>query len=124
MNQYKIVYESAYGLCLYIDQLVNRFTRPSRYTIGIDLKDSSREILKLVVRLKSRRNKRAILLKLKAEIEELKVLLNLCHDLQAITDSDSYEHAVELLKDITEQNVRLLTIQKKNTKLIRPDFRR
>jgi len=122
--QYKIVYESAYGLCLYIDKLVNRFTRPSRYSIGIDIKDSSREILKLVVRLKTRRNKRPILLKLREEIEEIRVLLDLCHDLQAFTDADSYDHAMQLLKVISEENERLLIIHKKNNRLTRPEIRR
>jgi len=57
------VYKQAYDLCLYIEQLVRSFARYHKpvlsseqreciegYTIGKDLRDTARRVLKLIVR--------------------------------------------------------------------------
>ncbi|MCI0453428.1 MAG: four helix bundle protein, partial [Candidatus Dadabacteria bacterium] len=74
------IYKSAYDLCLYFEQVVRNFSRYHKYSLGADLRDGAREVLKLVVRANSRREKSPILLNLREELEELKVLLRLCHD--------------------------------------------
>jgi hypothetical protein len=59
------IYKSAYDLCLYFEQVVRNFSRYHKYSIGADLKDGSRKVLKLVVRANSRREKEQILLELR-----------------------------------------------------------
>ena len=73
------IYKSACDLCLYFEQVVRNFSRYHKYSIVADLRNSAREVLKLVVRANSRRDKSPILLNLR---EELKVLLRLCHDVK------------------------------------------
>ena len=51
------MYKSAYDLCLYIERLVRSFSRYHKYSLGKDLWDSAREVLKLIVRANGRRNK-------------------------------------------------------------------
>lgn len=103
-TEHSPIYKSAYDLCLYIERAVDNFPRSHKYSIGIDLKDSAREALKLVVRANARSGKEETLLKLKGEIEEMKVLLNLCHDLMAFPDFNSFERAMFLVTEIARQN--------------------
>jgi len=51
-----------------------------------------------------RRNKRAALLELREEIEMLKVLLRLGHDLKAFPNFNSFEHGIGLATNIAKQN--------------------
>lgn len=97
------LFRQSYELCLYFEGVVNNFSRSSKYSIGIDLKDSSRQILKLIVRAKGRRNKRDILIKLREEIQEMKILLHLSLDIMAFPDFESFEHAISLVTDIEQQ---------------------
>lgn len=98
------IYKSAYDLCLYFEQVVRNFSRHHKYSIGTDLKDSSRRALKLVMRANSRRDKTQTLLELREVLEELKVLIRLCHDIKAFPNFNSFEHAINLVMEIAKQN--------------------
>ena len=50
------IYKQAYDLCLYIEQVVRGFARYDKYTIGTDLRDTARRMLKLLVRANARRH--------------------------------------------------------------------
>ena len=102
--RYSHLYKQSYELCLYIEGVVDNFSRASKYSIGIDLKDSSRQILKLIVRAKGRRNKRDLLIKLREEIQEMKILLHLSLDIMAFPDFESFERAISLVADIERQH--------------------
>ena len=71
---------------------------------GADLRDGAREVLKLIVRANSRRDKEQTLLELREELEELKVLLRLCQDVKAFPNFNSFEHAIRLVTEIAKQN--------------------
>lgn len=64
----------------------------------------ARRVLKLVVRANARQDKSAVLLRIREEVEELKVLLRLCHDARAFASFASFEHAVTRVTDIARQN--------------------
>jgi four helix bundle protein len=98
------IYKSAYDLCLYFEQVVKNFSRYHKYSLGADLRDGAREVLKLIVRANSRRDKSPILHELREELEELKVLLRLCHDVKAFPNFNSFEHAISLVTEIAKQN--------------------
>jgi len=69
------IYKSSYDLCLYLEQVVRNFSRYHKYSLGADLRDGARRVLKLVVRANARREKEEVLLQIREELEELKVLL-------------------------------------------------
>ena len=71
------IYKAAYDLCLYFEQLVRGFSRYHKYSLGQDLRDGARRVLKLIVRANARREKGRMLLQVREEVEELKVLLRL-----------------------------------------------
>ncbi len=98
------VYKASYDLCLYLEQVVRGFARYHKYSMGQELRDGARFILKLIVRANARRDKVPVLLQIREELEELKVLLRLCHDAKALPNFNSFEHAICLVTDIARQN--------------------
>jgi hypothetical protein len=51
------IYKASYDLCLSLEQVVRSFSRYHKYTLGTDLRDGARLVLKLVVRANTRRDK-------------------------------------------------------------------
>lgn len=56
------------------------------------------------MRANSRRDKEQTLLELRGELEELKVLVRLCHDAKAFPNFNSFEHTISLVTEIAKQN--------------------
>ena len=98
------IYKSSYDLCLYLEQVVRNFSRYHKYSLGAELRDGARRVLKCVVRANTRRDKEPELLRLREEVEELKVLLRLCHDVKAFPNLNSFEHAIQRVTEIAKQN--------------------
>jgi hypothetical protein len=98
------IYKATYDLCLYLEQVVRGFSRYHKYGLGADLRDGARSALRLIVRANARRERVGVLLDLREQLEELKVLLHLGHDVQAFANFKSFEHAVTLVVSIARQN--------------------
>jgi hypothetical protein len=49
------IYKAIYDLCLYFEEIVRNFSRYHKYSLGGDLRDGARSVLKLVVRTVSGR---------------------------------------------------------------------
>lgn len=98
------IYKKAYDLCLYFEQVVRNFSRYHKYSIGEELRTGSRRVLALIVRANAKTDKRAALLALREEVEQLKLLLRLSHDTKALANFKAFEHAVGLVTDIAKQN--------------------
>ena len=98
------IYKASYDLCLYLEQVVRNFSRYHKYTLGADLRDSALRVLKLVVRANSRRDKIAVLLDVREEVEQLKVVLRLCQDVKAFASFKAFEHAITQVVEIAKQN--------------------
>jgi len=107
------LYKAAYDLCLYFEQIVRNFSRYHKFGIGADLRDGARRVLRLIVRANGRRDKVPVLLEIREVTEELKVLLRLGHDSQALQSFKSFEHAIGLVTDIAKQNEGWLKSQHK-----------
>jgi len=98
------IYKRAYDLCLYFEQIVQNFSRYQKYSLGQDLRDGARTVLKLIVRANARQDKAEVLLQLREELEQLKVLLRLGQDVKAFPNFNSFEHAITLVTEIAKQN--------------------
>ena len=98
------IYKASYDLCLSLEQVVRSFSRYHKYTLGADLRDGARRVLKLVVRANTRRDKGPVLLELREEVEELKVVLRLCQDVKAFANFDAFEQAITKAVEIAKQN--------------------
>ena len=75
-----------------------------KYSLGTDLRDGARRVLKLVVRANSRRDKAPVLLEVREELEQLKVVLRLGHDVKALPNFNAFEHAITQVVTIAKQN--------------------
>ena len=98
------IYRASYDLCLYLEQVVQRFSRYHRYTLGTDLRDEARQALKLVVRANAQRDRVASLLALREELEQIKVLLRLGQDLKVFSGLSTFEHPVTQVIELAKQN--------------------
>jgi len=98
------IYKASYDLCLYFEQVVRNFSRYQKYSLGSDLREGARSILKLIVRANARRDKTPVLLQVREQAEELKVLLRLGQDVKAFSNFRSFEHAITLVTEIAKQN--------------------
>lgn len=107
------LYKAAYDLCLYFEEIVRNFSRYHKFGIGTDLRDGARLLLRLIVRANGRRDKVPVLLEIREVTEDLKVLLRLGHDSQALPNFKSFEHAIGLVTGIACQNEGWLKSQQK-----------
>ncbi len=48
------IYKATYDLCLYFEQIVRNFSRYHKYTLGTDLRETSRRVLRRIVRVNAR----------------------------------------------------------------------
>ena len=92
------IYKATYDLCLYLEQIVQHCSRYHKYALGADLRDGARRALNLVVRANARRDKTPVLLQLREELEELKVLLRLGQDVKAFANFTSFEPAITFVR--------------------------
>ena len=114
------IYKASYDLCLYLEEAVHGFSRYHKYTLGSDLRDGARRALKLVVRANARRDRVAVLLELREQLEELKVLLRLGHDLKVFARFTSFEHAITQVIELAKQNEGWLKSQRQGQGQNRP----
>ena len=98
------IYKRCYDLCLYLEQVVRGFSRYHKYTLGADLREGARRVLKLIVRANARRDKAPVLLEVREEVEALKVILRLCQDVKAFPNLNAFEHAITQVVEIAKQN--------------------
>jgi len=98
------IYKKALDLVIYFEKIVRNFSRYHKYTVGTELRDSSREILKLIIKANSVKDKKELLLKIREEIEELKVLIKICKEIKAFRSFKSFEYAIRSAVDIAKQN--------------------
>ena len=83
---------------------MRKFARYHKYGLGADLRDGARQVLRGVARANAQRDKGPELLRLREELEELKVLLRLCHDVKAFPNLNTFEHAIRQVTEIAKQN--------------------
>jgi hypothetical protein len=78
------IYKKAYDLTLYFEKIVRNFSRYDKYTVGTDLRQLSREVLRLIRRANDADDKTAILLQNRERLEDLKMTVRLCKDMKAL----------------------------------------
>ena len=98
------IYKRSYDLCLHLEQVVRGFSRYHKYTLGADLREGARRVLKLIVRANARRDKVPLLLDVREEVEQLKVVLRLSQDVKAFASFGAFEQAIGQVVEIAKQN--------------------
>jgi len=99
------IYKEAYDIALYFEKIVANFSRYNKYTLGTDMRNLSRESLKLIVKANiSKQNRYKHLISLRENLEMLKAVLRLCKDVKAFNNFKSYEFAATKVVGIARQN--------------------
>jgi len=102
--QHLPIYKRAMDLVVYIENVVRGFSRYHKYTIGSDLRNLSREVVRLIISANSREDKRMTLVVLRDTIEQLKVTIRICKEVKAFKSFSSFQHAVEYTVDLSRQS--------------------
>ena len=98
------IYKEAFDLALYFEKAVRGFSRYDKYTLGADLRNLSREILRLIQRANSEEDRIETLQEVRGKVAELKTVLRLARESGAILRTNSYEFASGKAVNIGRQN--------------------
>lgn len=79
------VYKSTYDLLIVIYKFTKDFTKEYKYTIGEKLKLETMELLTLIYKANSKRDKNDILQEAREKIEVIRLFIRLMKDLQQIS---------------------------------------
>ena len=89
------IYKEAFDLALYFEKTVCNMSRYDKYTLGTELRNLSREVLRLIQRANSEEDRVGTLREVRGKVEELKVVLRLARESGAIQKANSYQLAAE-----------------------------
>ena len=86
------IYRAAFDLAVHMEKIVRHFSRYHKYSLGTELRERSRRILERVMEANSRRDRTALLLQLREELESFKMLARLCHESGGFASTRAYLH--------------------------------
>jgi hypothetical protein len=106
MAQYEhlAIYKKAMDLTIYFEKTVKEFSRYQKYTLGTDLRNISREVVKLIIRANSEIDRKPTLFTLRNTLEELKVAIRIGKEVNAFKKFDSFKYALEEVIALSRQN--------------------
>ena len=79
------VYEASYDLLLVIFQFTKNFNKEFKYTIGESLKKETTELITLIYRANSKKDKHDVLQEARERIEVIRLFIRLMKDLRQIS---------------------------------------
>jgi len=98
------IYKKAYDLTLYFEKIVRNFSRYHKYTVGAELRQKARAVVQLIRQANSTPDKAPVLLKNREILEDLKLTIRLCKDLQAFHNFNSFQYSINEVVDLCRQN--------------------
>ena len=98
------IYKQAMDVAVHFERVVAGFSRYHKYTLGSELRNASREVVGLIIRANSERDKTEALKGLRAKLDELLVLIRLAKEVQAFKSFDAYRFTVEQVASVCRQN--------------------
>ena len=98
------IFRAAFDLALHMEKIVHGFSRYHKYTLGTELRNTSRGILDQIVRANSCRDRVRILEDLRLDLERFKILVRLCHEAGAFASTKAYLFVSEQVVEIARQN--------------------
>lgn len=106
MAQYEHLplYKKTMELAVYIETMVKGFSRYHKYTIGSDMRNLSRELVSLVIKANSQKDKLQTLTLLRDKSEDMKTLIILCKEIRAFRNFKQFQTAAALAVEISRQS--------------------
>ncbi len=97
------IFKSTLDLVVYIETIVKSFEKYHKYTIGVDLRTHSKEMLFLINKANISKDRLPRLLELRDRCEELKMLIRVSKELQAYKSFKQFEHSSKLTVAVCKQ---------------------
>jgi len=98
------IYKSALDLCVYVELIVKGFDKYHKYTLGVDLRNYSKELLFMIHRANISHNKNEKLELLKNRCEDMKMLIQVCKELKAFKSFKQFENISKLCVSVCKQS--------------------
>ncbi|MDA3896747.1 MAG: four helix bundle protein [Desulfobacteraceae bacterium] len=98
------IYRKAMELAVYLDGVVRNFSRYHKYSTGQELRNLSRNIIKMIIRANSSVDKTETLTELVENGEMLKTMLFYAKEVKAFSNFNSFQHATGLSVSICKQS--------------------
>ncbi|MHB8808736.1 MAG: four helix bundle protein [Desulfobulbaceae bacterium] len=97
------IYRTAMELCVYLENTVKNFSRYHKYAIGAELRELSREVLRLIIQANSLRDREDVLRGLVRHCDMLAAMLALAKEVKAFASFTSFQHAAGLAVSLSRQ---------------------
>jgi len=110
------IYKKAMELAIYLEKIVKNFSRYHKYSIGKDMRDISRKIVVLIIKVNSKKDKRELLTELRDTTEEIKTIILIGKEIKAFISFKQFQQAALLAVEISRQSEGWLKSQKGRTK--------
>ena len=98
------IYRAAFDLSVHMEKIVRNFSRYHKYTLGTELRNCSRGVLRGIIEANNSHDKGPFLLQLRRDLEWLKVLARLCHEAGGFSGTRAYLYVSERIVHILKQN--------------------
>ncbi len=96
------VYKACYDLLLEIFRFVKGFSREYKFTVGESLKKQTVDLLTLIFRANSRKDKEQVLQEARESIEVIRLFIRLMKDMQQIS-LKNFVHVNKKVEDVSKQ---------------------
>jgi hypothetical protein len=98
------IYKKAMDVAFYFEKIVIHFSRYNKYTLGSELRTLSKDVVKLIIRANSSKEKLPLLHELRERLEELKIVIRIAKEVHAFKNFKSFRHAIEGIVSVSKQN--------------------
>ncbi|MEO5346681.1 MAG: four helix bundle protein [Magnetococcus sp. YQC-9] len=98
------IFRAAFDLAVHMEKIVRHFSRYHKFTIGTELRNHSQKVLSQVIVANNTVQREPVLLALRQELEQFKVLSRLCHESGGFASVKSYLFVAERIVDLAKQN--------------------
>jgi len=98
------IYKKAFELIVCIENAVRNFSRYHKYSIGTDMRHLSRNLVLLIIKANSQRNKVCLLTELRDRSEEMKTIIMVGKEIKAFNSFKQFAYAANLAVEISRQS--------------------
>ena len=98
------IFKGMMDLTVLMEGIVQHFSRYHKYSLGGELRAMCHDALALIMEANSTQERRPVLLKLRIQLERIKIHLMISREVQAFNNKNSFSQATEKVVDLCRQN--------------------
>jgi 23S rRNA-intervening sequence protein len=98
------IYKKSFDLLIWTESAVRNFSRYHKYTLGSDLRNAVRDVLRTIVEANNTAERAAVLERLRIKLEDLMLLVRVAKEVKAFHSLNSYQYAAGEVLSLARQN--------------------